>query len=216
MIKINLAKVRKEKASAITSFDLSSLKNLRVQELFKAGGEYYAGAAAWLAVVAILGYHWKIAQEKEALKAEVDRLKAEKMRLESQAKGFLERKNQIEERISTLRKEIQDIERSKDIVIGLKSYYIPFNSGFHFYTAYAPKASWIKSYKQTLDMHGQTLKVELDVNSLDYSSLGAYGSFLAKNSQKVTFTSLERNVNPYGFEYYTMKVTAEKSLENRR
>ncbi len=216
MIKINLAKVRKEEAKRGIAFDLSSLRTLKVQDLLKAGGEYYAGLLLWLGVVAVLGYYWKVRQDVEHLKAEINNLNAERARLQAQAKKFLDEKKAIEERIAKIKKEIQDVERSKDIIVGLKAYYEPFNSGFFFYTSYVPRASWVNSYKQSLDLEKQTLISELEINSLDYNGLSRYGKSLGEGSQRALLTKLERKVNPHGFEYYSIKITAERQLKEGR
>ncbi len=216
MIRINLAKVRREEKKKGLSLDLSTLKGLKVQDLFKAGGEYYAGIVLWIAVLGALGYYWKVNKEKEALKAELDRLNAEKTRLQAQAKKFLDERKAIDERIAKIKKEIQDIERSKDIILGLKAYYEPFNSGFLFYTTYVPRTSWVSSYKQSINIDNQTLTTELEVNSFDYNSLSNYGKTLGSGSQRVMFTQLDRKVNPYGFEYYSIKLSAERPLQEGR
>ncbi len=216
MIKINLAKVRKEEAKRGITFDLSSLKTLNVKDLFKARGEYYAGFLLWLGVVAVLGYYWKVNQDVEHLKAEINNLNAEKARLQAQEKKFIDEKEAIDKRIAEIKKEIQDVERSKDIIVGLKAYYEPFNSSFFFYTSYVPKASWVSSYKQSLDLEKHTLVSELEINSLDYNGLSRYGKSLGEGSQRALLTKLERKVNPHGFEYYSIKITAERQLKEGR
>lgn len=216
MIKINLAKVRKEEPKRGVSIDFTSLKSLKIQDLLKAGGEYYAGLVLWIGVVAVLGYYWKVNKDKEALKVELDRLNAEKTRLQAQAKKLLDEKKQIEERIAKLKKEIQNVEKSKDIIVGLKAYYDSFNAGFYFYTRQVPRTSWVSSYKQSLDINQQKLTSELEINSLDYDSLSSYGRAIGAGSQKASLAQLERKVNPHGFEYYSAKLSSEKSLQEVR
>lgn len=216
MIKINLAKVRKEEAKRGIAFDLSSLRTLKGQDLLKAGGEYYVGLLLWLGVVGILAYYWKVKAEVDSLKAELDNLNAEKTRLQAQAKKFLDEKKAIEERIAKIKKEIQDVERSKDIIVGLKAYYEPFNSGFSFYTSEAPRVSWISSYRQSLDINQQKLTSELEISSLDYESLSSYSKALSIASQSVFLSQLERKVNPYGFEYYSARISSERNLQEGR
>ncbi len=213
MIKINLAKVRKEEAKRGITFDLSSLKTLNVKDLFKARGEYYAGFLLWLGVVAVLGYYWKVNQDVEHLKAEINNLNTEKARLQAQEKKFIDEKEAIDKRIAEIKKEIQDVERSKDIIVGLKAYYEPFNSSFFFYTSYVPKASWVSSYKQSLDINQQKLTSELEINSFDYESLSSYGKTMSEASQKASLAQLERKLNPHGFEYYSAKLSSERNLQ---
>ncbi len=216
MIRINFARVRKEEAKRGIAFDLSSLKTLKVQDLFKAGGEYYAGLLLWLGVVGILVYYWKVKGEVDSLKVELDNLNAEKTRLQAQAGRFLDEKKAIEERIAKIKKDIQDIERSKDIVIGLKAYYEPFNSGFLLNTSRVPRASWISSYTQSLDISQGKLTSELEINSFDYDSLSLYSKALSNASQGVYLSQLERKINPHGFEYYSARISSERNLQEER
>jgi len=216
MIKINLAKVKREKTQKGISFDISSLKTLKVQELFKAGGEYYAGVFLWLGVVAVLGYYWKLKTERDNLKNQLDTLNAQKVQLQAQAGRFRDEKKQIEETIANLNKQIQKVEKSKDIIVGLKAYYETFNAGFYLYTSQTPKTSWLTSYRQLLDINQQKLTSEFEISSLDYFSLSSYGKAIESLSQRASFTQLERKLNPHGFEYYTVKLSAEKNLQEVR
>ncbi len=79
-----------------------------------------------------------------------------------------------------------------------------------------PKASWVSSYKQSLDLEKHTLVSELEINSLDYNGLSRYGKSLGEGSQRALLTKLERKVNPHGFEYYSIKITAERQLKEGR
>ncbi len=216
MIRINLARVRKEEAKRGIAFDLSSLKTLKAQDLLKAGGEYYAGLLLWLGVVGILAYYWKVKGEVDSLKVELDNLNAEKTRLQAQAGRFLDEKKAIEERIAKIKKDIQDIERSKDIIIGLKAYYEPFNSGFLLNTSRVPRTSWISSYRQSLDISQGKLTSELEISSFDYDSLSLYSKALSNSSQGVYLSQLERKVNPHGFEYYSARISSERNLQEGR
>lgn len=211
MIKINLARVRKGKPEGVHA-GIPAVPKIEIRELFKVGGEYYAGLLLWLVFVGMLGYYWKATSDIKALKEEVNRLKVEKTRLQGQAQRFMEEKNRIEKNIARLREEIQDIDRGKDIITTLKAYYEPFNSGLSFYTSYVPRTSWMSSYKQTFDINQGLLKVELEINSLDYRSLSLYGNTLSRGSQKVLLTQVERKVNAHGFEYYSAKLTTERQL----
>lgn len=216
MIKINLAKVKKTSEERSIAVDIKAIKSLKIQELLKAGTEYYAGLVLWIGALAVLGYYWKINQNINSLRAELNRLNAEKAKIQKESSSFLEEKKFIEEKINRIKQEIQDIERSKDIISGLKAYYQPFNSGFLFYTTYVPGASWVSSYKQSLDLENQTLLTELEINSLDYAGISNYGQSLAKGSRKLMLTQVERKLNLHGFEYYSVKLNAERSLQEGR
>ena len=212
MIKINLSKVRKEEKRIPLALDL---RGLSPQRLFTVGGEYYAGIVAWIALVVVLGYYWKVKGDIDTLKRELNRLNQEKVALQVQAKKFIEEKKNLENSIASIKKEIQEIEKSKDIIVGLKSYYNVFNSSFDYYTL-LPATSWFSLYKQTLDIEKEAIKVELDLNSFDYQSISKYGDLLSKNSRSVELSQMERRVNPYGFEYYVVKFFAEKPLQGGR
>lgn len=216
MIKIDLSKVRKEEKRKVQFADFSKLKSVRVENLLKAKGEYYAGIILWIGLFALIGYYWKINEERNKLRTELSRLNAEKSNLQVQMSEILRERRLLEERVASLRKEIQEIEKSRDIILGLKSYYEHFNSGFTFYTSYIPRSSWISSYKQTLNPETQTLTTELEINSFDYQSIGNYGKAIERSSQKVALSNMERKVNPHGFEYYSIKLSAEKPLREVR
>lgn len=208
MIKINLLGVKKEKKKTF-AVDLTALKNLKFQDLLKAGGEYYAGLALWVVFALVLVYYWKLDRERASLRAELDRLNAEKTSLQARANKFLEEKKALEESISRLKKSIQEIENSKDIIMGLKAYYEPFSAGLGFYSSQVPRTAWINSYKQSLDISKQTLGAELEIGALDYASLTSYGKALNALPGRASVSQLERKTTPGGFEYYTAKLNAE-------
>ncbi|MDW8294926.1 MAG: hypothetical protein RMK21_06190 [Aquificaceae bacterium] len=214
MIKINLARVKKEKAKK--ALDLTALKGLDVSALLKAGGEYYAGIAFWLLLIPLFGYYWKINEERKSLKSELERLNAEKTRLQAEANKFLQERKALEESIASLKKSIQEVENSKDIILGLKAYYDTFGAGLNFYSSQVPRTAWINSYRQSLDMSKQVLSAVLEISALDYASLASYGRALETKPGKVSLTQLERKTTPHGFEYYTAKLNAElQILEGR-
>ncbi len=212
MIKINLAKVKKEEKRISLALDL---KGLSPQGLFKVGGEYYAGIMAWIALAVVLGYYWRVKGEVDTLKEELNRLNQEKVALQAKAKEFTEEKKNLEDSIASIKREIQGIEKSKDIIVGLKSYYNVFNSSLEYYTL-LPATSWFSLYKQTLDMEREAIKVELELNSFDYQSISKYGDLLSKNSRSVELFQMERRANPYGFEYYVVRFVAEKPFQGER
>ena len=213
MIKINLAKEKKEKKRLFPAVDL---KGFQLQNLLKAGGEYYLGLIAWIILIAILVYFFKVNREVATFKEELDRLNQEKLALQTRAKRFLEEKKDLEEKIAMIKKQIEDLEKSKDIVVGLKDYYRVFNASLDFYTSYVPKGSWVNTYRQTLDINQEVVKTDMDINSFDYQSVGSYGTDLSKNLQKFMLSPVERKLNPNGFEYYSAKLNAEKSIREER
>lgn len=89
-----------------------------------------------------------------------------KSRLEGLAKRISEEKKGIESEISTLKTKMDAIERSKDILIGLKSLYGPFNNSFISFSSSVPPVSWMFTYSQSLDMENIKLKTEFDLSSL--------------------------------------------------
>lgn len=209
MIKINLVKEKKEKGKA---FDLSALKGVKVQDLLKAGAEYYLGIVAWIALIPVGGYYWKLTKERDALKFELDRLNAEKARLQARANEMLKQKKELENTIANIKKQIQDIENSKNIMIGLKAYYEQFIIGLNFYSSRVPKTAWLNSYRQNLDINQQVLKSEFDINALDYESLTSYGNLLNASIGKVSMSQLEKKTTPNGYEYYSAKLSTERPI----
>ncbi len=212
MIKINLARVRKERQEK-AKIDVTALKGLKLQDIFKVGGEYYLGLLLWIGVMGMLGYYWNVNKQKNSLKTELDSLNAQKIKLQAQAKKFLEEKKRIEDNIARLNTAIQEIEQSKDIIKGLKAYYDIFNEGLLTYTNSLPKASWFASYKQSIDINQQKLSFEFEMNSFDYNSLSSYGKNISKHSEKILISPIERKVNQHGFEYYSAKFSTEKLLQ---
>ncbi|MCS7285160.1 MAG: hypothetical protein NZ527_05520, partial [Hydrogenobacter thermophilus] len=150
--------------------------------------------------------------EANQLKKEIDQLNAQKTVLQTKAKKFVEEKKAIEASIAQLENRIKDIEKSKDILLGLKSYYAPFNQTFFSYVKQAPSVSWISSYRENLDINSSVIKVEMELQSLDYSGISYYSKQLSSLSKVVSVSSIERKVNQYGFEYYSAKLSAEKTL----
>lgn len=117
MIRINLLKSEQKKKSI--SIDLTALKSLKVQDLLKVNSLYYAGAFLWIVVILAAGYYFKLNQDKENLRRKLEELNAEKSRLQAQSKRFLEQKKSLEAEIARLKAQIQDIDKSKDIIVGL-------------------------------------------------------------------------------------------------
>ena len=214
MIKINLLKAEQKKRGI--SIDLTALKSLKVQDLLKVNSLYYAGAFLWIVVILAAGYYFKLNQDKESLRRKLEELNAEKSRLQAQSKRFLEQKKSLEAEIARLKAQIQDIDKSKDIIVGLKSYYNPFNNSLDLYTLSLPKTSWVNNYKQNLDINTQTVKSELDINTFDYQSISAYGRIVGNRSKKVTISPVERKATPSGFEYYNAKLSMEKPIQEGR
>jgi len=208
MIKINLVKDKKEKKRLEKELKAPSvaLKVERDKALL------YASAGLWLIFVALLVYNFKLSSDIEKVKKEVDELNAQKTSIQAKAKKFLEEKQAIEQSIAALESRIRDVEKGKDILVGLKSYYEPFSQTLFSYANTAPSMSWITSYRQNLDLNNGVISTELDFNSFDYESIGKYTKSLESKSDSVKLSSLERKVNEYGFEYYTVKLTSERKL----
>lgn len=212
MIKIDLSRIRKEERKRVAPPQLSSLKEVRLESLLKMGAEYYAGLFFWACLIALLAYYWKVEKDKATIKAELDRLNAEKTNLQAQVGRFSEERKRLEESIASIKREIENVEKGKDIIVGLKSYYDYFNSGLSLYTSYVPKSSWISTYKQTLNLQTNTLSTELEINAFDYQALSSYGKVVEQVSQKVNLSTMERKLNPHGFEYYSLKLNAERPI----
>ncbi|MFN4012769.1 MAG: hypothetical protein ACK4KZ_02810 [Aquificaceae bacterium] len=214
MIRINLLKAEQKKRGV--SIDLTALKGLKVQYLLKVGSLYYAGAFFWIVVILAVGYYFKLNQDKGELRRKIEELNAEKNKLQAQSRSFLEQKQSLEAEITRLKAQIQDIDKSKDIIVGLKSYYNPFNKSLDLYTISLPKASWINNYRQSLDINTQTVKSELDINTFDYQSISAYGSIVGSRSKKIAISPVERRATPSGFEYYNAKLSVESVIQEGR
>jgi seryl-tRNA synthetase len=158
------------------------------------------------------GWYLKTSKEITEIKREIDQLQAEKNRLEGMAKRISEEKKKMESEISALRAQLDMIERSKDILIGLKAFYKPFNDSFVSFSNSVPSVSWTLTYSQSLDIENRKLKTEFDLSSFDYASIGSYANSLKKNNAEVFISGIERKTTPNGYEYYSTKLVAEKSV----
>jgi|YNPMSStandDraft_2_1061718.scaffolds.fasta_scaffold05806_3 hypothetical protein len=212
MIKINLLKEKKTKKT-LPQPTLASLKEVRVSDLLKLDkAQYYLSVLLWICVLGMGGWYLKTSKEITEIKREIDQLQAEKNRLEGMAKRISEEKKKMESEISALRAQLDMIERSKDILIGLKAFYKPFNDSFVSFSNSVPSVSWTLTYSQSLDIENRKLKTEFDLSSFDYASIGSYANSLKKNNAEVFISGIERKTTPNGYEYYSTKLVAEKSV----
>ncbi len=212
MIKINLLKEKKAK-KALPQPTFASLKEIKVNELLKLDkAQYYLSVLLWIGVLGMGVLYWKTSKEITETRLEIDQLQAEKNRLEGIAKRISEEKKEIESEISTLKAEMDMIERSKDILIGLKAFYEPFNNSFVSFSSSIPSVSWTLNYSQSLDIENRKLKTEFDLSSFDYASIGSYANNLRKKNAEVFISGIERKTTPNGYEYYSTKLVAEKSI----
>ena len=212
MIKINLLKEKKTKKT-LPQFTLVSLKEVKVGDLLKLDkAQYYLSVLLWIGVLGMGGWYLKTSKEITEIKREIDQLQAEKNRLEGLAKRISEEKKEIESEISALKTEMDAIERSKDILIGLKSLYEPFNNSFISFSSSVPSVSWMFTYSQSLDIENRKLKTEFDLSSFDYASISSYANSLRKKNAEVFISGIERKTTPNGYEYYSTKLVAEKSI----
>jgi len=212
MIKINLLKEKKAKKT-LPQLTLVSLKEVNISDLLKLDkAQYYLSALLWICVLGMGVWYWKISKELTRIKLEIDQLQVEKNRLEGLAKRISEEKKKIESEISALKTEMDAIERSKDILIGLKSLYEPFNNSFINFSSSIPSVSWTLTYSQSLDIENGKLKTEFDLSSFDYASISSYANSLRKKNAEVFINAIERKTTPNGYEYYSTKLVAEKSI----
>jgi hypothetical protein len=212
MIKINLLKEKKAKKT-LPQPTFASLKEVKVDDLLKLDkAQYYLSVLLWIGVLGMGVLYWKTSKEITEIKREIDQLQAEKNRLEGIAKRISEEKKKIESEISALKTEMDAIERSKDILIGLKAFYEPFNDSFVSFSNSVPSFSWTLTYSQSLDIENRKLKTEFDLSSFDYASIGSYANSLRKNNTEVFISGIERKTTPNGYEYYSTKLIAEKSV----
>ncbi|MCI4458913.1 MAG: hypothetical protein JHC21_04775 [Thermocrinis sp.] len=212
MIRINLLKEKKAKKT-LPQFTLVSLKEVKVSELLKLDkAQYYLSALLWVCVLGMGVWYWKISKELTQIKLQIDQLQVEKNRLEGLAKRISEEKKKIESEISVSKTEVDMVDRSKDILIGLKSLYEPFNNSFISFSSSVPSVSWMFTYSQSLDIENRKLKTEFELSSFDYASISSYANSLRKKNAEVFISAIERKTTPNGYEYYSTKLVAEKSI----
>jgi hypothetical protein len=212
MIRINLLKEKKAKKTLPRPTSVS-LKEVKVGDLLKLDkAQYYLSVLLWIGVLGMGVWYWKISKEITQIKLEIDQLQVERNRLEGMAKRISEEKKEIESEISALKAEMDAIENSKDILIGLKSLYEPFNNSFISFSSSIPSVSWMFTYSQSLDIENRKLKTEFDLSSFDYASISSYANSLRKKNAEVFISGIERKITPNGYEYYSTKLVAEKSI----
>jgi hypothetical protein len=210
MIKINLLKEKKAKKT-LPQLTLVPLKEVKVSDLLKLDkAQYYLSALPWICVLGMGVWYWKISKKLTQIKLQIDQLQVEKNRLEELAKRISDRKEKIESGISALKAEMDMIERSKDILVGLKLLYEPFNDGFISFSSFVSSVSWMFAYSQSLDIENRKLKTEFHLSSFDYASISSYANSLRKKNAEVFISGIERKVTPNGYEYYSTKLVAEK------
>lgn len=214
MIKINLLGKYKSKSSVTTELSkLENLKNIRVEDLFKPDKSiYYISVILWLAPVLSGLYYLKLSNDKSTLKESLEKIKLKKAQLEAQRKSLLERERQIQESIKSLQSKIQDIQKSKDILIGLKAYYSPFKNYLNLYTTRIPNNTWIYEYRQVVDFNNNRISTEIKFASLDANAIGSYGNLVKASSSKYYITNVERKVGQHGFAYYSASLNLESQL----
>ncbi|ADC88685.1 hypothetical protein Thal_0047 [Thermocrinis albus DSM 14484] len=206
MIRINLVKERRDKPSFRMPFPVG--KPTAVKGLPK-GVLPYAALLLWTVPVLLFLYHLHISRRLEEEERELQDLRVQKQFLQAKAKKLSEEKKMLEERIKTLEKSLKDVEDSKDILMGLKGYYLSFNNTMRHLLDYMPPTLYVNSYQQNLDMATGLIKAEVSVESLDYSSIGSYTRRVSQSNRSLLVNQMERKVNPYGFEYYTAKIAVE-------
>lgn len=217
MIRINLIK-EQQKGAAKRSFslDIKSLKSIQLQELFKGSSEYYLGLLLWFAVVGVFAYYLKLTRERAHLEERLKNLNSEKARLQARAKKLIEDTKLVQNRVEELKRKISELQKSKEIIAGLKGYYKPFNSSLSLYTSKVPRSSWLTLYRQSFDLNQNRLISEFELNSFDYESISAYGKMLERSSSLLSFKQIERKLSAHGYEFYTIKLSAENFIQDVR
>ena len=164
-----------------------------------------------MGVVASGLYYLSLSSKRNDLSREVEKLKSQRAQLEAKYKKFLDEKKVLEERVKTIQGRIADIDKSKDILLGLKEHYSSFNSSLYTYTLKLPSDTWISSYKQIIDLQSGGVVVDMELSSLDAQSISRYGEAVKGISSKILVSNVERKVGQHGFEYYFAKLSLERS-----
>lgn len=214
MIKVNLLKEQKSRSSITAELSkLRNLKTVKVEDLLKVEKSvYYVSPFLWLIFLLSGLYYFKLSNEKIFLSGSIEDIKARGLHLQARRQGLLETEKQLQENIRLFQAKIQDIDRSKDILINLKSYYSPFKNYMNLYTTKIPSTIWVHEYKQVVDLNNNLVSTEIKFSSLDPKSIGSYGNLAKIHSLKYYITSVERNVGQHGFAYYSANLNVESPL----
>ncbi len=207
MIRINL--VKKEKREFKLP-DLSKLKEIQVKDILQDKFVFVIPVLGAVAIGAELFVLKKMKDEVALLESKAMELKTQRDNLKRQANEIQAKKSQLESRIRSLKNTINYLNQSKDVIIALKEYYVPFNRSITFLRTSVPNTVWFDRFSQDLDFG--KVAVNLSFGSYDLDSIKNFYRVLKKEYSKIKMSGITKKENSFGIIYYVSSINVEKDV----
>ena len=207
MIRINL--VKKEKREFKLP-DLSKLKEIQIKDILQEKFIFVVPLLGAVAIGAELFMLKKMRDEVAVLESKALELKTERDNLKRKAAEIQAKRNELEARIRELRNSINYLNQSKDVIIALKEYYIPFNRSITFLRTSVPNTVWFDKFSQNLDF--SKVAVNLSFGSYDLDSIKSFYRILKREYSKLNMGSIRKKENSFGIIYYVSSINVEKDV----
>ncbi len=208
MIRINLHKKERKK---VTLPDISRLKEIKVRDLLKDKALYILP----LVGVAVIGgevlYVYRLQEEINALRVEVDNLKAQRNELKRRADEIQAQRRALQNEINQVRARIRYLEMSKDVFLALKKYYEPFNASLGYLFTMTPSTVWFDGLSQTMDFNRVSVKVEFGSYSVDY--IKDFYMIMKSRFPLLNMSEIKMNETDAGMIYYVSSVEMSRDIK---
>jgi len=209
MIKINLIKKEKRKVS-LPSLSLKGVKEAGAPKFGKETALILVPIVGVAAVAIELLYAFKIKQEITSLRQEVSNLTTQRNKLKKKADEIQAKKRALQNEINLLKNKIKQIEMSKDIIVVLKDYYIPFNQSLDYLYTYTPSTVWLNSLSQNMTF--ENVNIELSFGSYDINSIKNFYTIIKKEFPQLSPNEIKKQENKSGIIYYVSSVKVRKNF----
>jgi len=207
MIRINLLKKERR---GIRLPNLSRLREIKVQDILKERGIFLLPLIGVLAVVTEVYYVMELRKEIDSLKGEIARLTVERNNLKRKADEIQAQKRKLQRQINELKARIRYLETSKEIILTLKSYYVPFNESLGYLYTSVPSTVWLDNLSQRMSF--SDMDVELSLGSYDIDSIKHFIETAKKQYPEFIPGTVEKKENKIGIIYYTSSIKFRKDL----
>jgi predicted nuclease with TOPRIM domain len=207
MIRINLLKKERRRVALP---DLSKLKEIKVQDILKERGIFLLPLMGALIVGVEVYYVMEIRREIENLRGEIARLTLERNNLKKKADEVQAQKRKLQREINELRARIRYLEMSREIILTLKDYYVPFNESLRYLYTNVPSTVWLDNLSQTISF--SDMSVELSLGSYDIDSIKHFIETAKKRYPEFIPGTVEKKENKIGIIYYTSSIKFRKDL----
>ena len=207
MIRINF--VKKEKREFKLP-DFSRLKEINYKELLRDKGILVIPAIGLIIVAGELFYAKKLIDDVNALSFQVDQLTKERNKLKKKADKIQRQKRRLLAQIDEVKRRISYLKMSKDIILTLKDYYIPFNSSLRFLRTTAPNTVWFDNLNQRLEF--ERMNVELTFGSYDINSIKNFYHIVRREFNQLLPGEITKRENKKGIIFYVASMRVQKEF----